>query len=68
VDLFYLQAALLRGEWIDAWVDESRVVDFVRQLPSAETWLANVRERQHDCAQPTATDSEALAKAAVARG
>lgn len=47
LDLFYLQAALLSGDWIDAWAGESRVVEFLRLLPSAGTWLANVRQLDH---------------------
>jgi hypothetical protein len=42
VDLFYLHAALLTGEAIDAW-PTSRVVEFLQDLPSGSTWLEYVR-------------------------
>lgn len=43
MDLFYLQAAILDSTFIQAWDDESRVVEAVRELPSAEHWMSFVK-------------------------
>jgi hypothetical protein len=58
LDVFYLHGALLSGDWIDAWEGESRVVEFLQTLPSAQTWLANVRVCRHDAGdeQPQPVD------------
>ena len=37
-DLMYLQAAILSGGFIDAWVEHSNVLEVIKLLPSGERW------------------------------
>ena len=37
-DLMYLQAAILRGGFIDHWPAESAAMDIANGLPSGERW------------------------------
>jgi hypothetical protein len=43
VDLMYLQQAIMTGDHIDHWPNESRVADVVALLPSAEEWMKHVK-------------------------
>ncbi len=49
-DLIYLQAAILTGEFIDHYPDESAVLEIVRSLPSGEKWAKFIRTE--DAEQP----------------
>jgi hypothetical protein len=41
-DLMFLQGAILNGTFIDAYPEESRVIDIVKALPSGDRWLTYV--------------------------
>lgn len=58
-DLIYLQAAILKGEQIDHWPDESPILEVVRALPSASDWTQAIKsanegaDRQQPNGRPT---------------
>lgn len=45
-DICYLHAAIAHGGFIDAYPDDSRILDVIQDLPSAEEWMTYVQVEQ----------------------
>lgn len=43
VDLFYLLSAIVQSSYVDWYPEESRILDVVQELPSAEKWMQFIK-------------------------